>query len=536
MKSSFRKSIYWQATLWLGVFLTLAGFSAGFISGQWSSPVVLALCLVGVLILFAGFIVQAAQPQFWQQRSTQTGANALVSVFALLLILGVFNLAATQKPLRFDFTENQRYSLSEQSKQVVATLNKPAKLWIFDELQSEENRNLLENYKQLSQNQFSYEFVDPREQPGVAQKFGVTSFGEVYLEVENQPQRLQTLQNQGDSQSGLSESILTNALARVNTGQSDSVYFLQGHEEYALNEISEATERLQERGFVSSPLNLAENLKQQTGIPDDAAVVIIAGAQKPLFEPEVSALDDYLNQGGNALFLIDPRTDPGLNTLLNRWGVALDPGLIIDGTGGVAQVDQATGGLVGFGPTAPLVNTYGDHPITADFGNNNSFYPFSRAIVLTSVEGIQSTELLSTNEQSWAEKNIEQDLVFNPEEDLKGPLTLVAALTRPLENQPSESSAPDSTPPKESRLVVIGNSTFATNGLFSQQLNGDVLTNSVLWLSQREGEVLSINPKDPTNRRIQLQTVQARWVVWLSLIIMPLVGFGLGGFIWWKRR
>ena len=133
MKSSFRKSIYWQATLWLGVFLTLAGFSSGFISGQWSSPVVLALCLVGVLILFAGFIVQAAQPQFWQQRSTQTGANALVSVFALLLILGVFNLAATQKPLRFDFTENQRYSLSEQSKQVVATLNKPAKLWIFDE-------------------------------------------------------------------------------------------------------------------------------------------------------------------------------------------------------------------------------------------------------------------------------------------------------------------------------------------------------------------------------------------------------------------
>ena len=247
-----------------------------------------------------------------------------------------------------------------------------------------------------------------------------------------------------------------------------------------------------------------------------AASDTVTTSQKGYLQNEFSALRTEINR-------------IGANTKWNERN-------LLDGTGGVAQVDQATGGLVGFGPTAPLVNTYGDHPITADFGNNNSFYPFSRAIVLTSVEGIQSTELLSTNEQSWAEKNIEQDLVFNPEEDLKGPLTLGAALTRPLENQPSESSAPDSTPPKESRLVVIGNSTFATNGLFSQQLNGDVLTNSVLWLSQREGEVLSINPKDPTNRRIQLQTVQARWVVWLSLIIMPLVGFGLGGFIWWKRR
>lgn len=101
---------------------------------------------------------------------------------------------------------------------------------------------------------------------------------------------------------------------------------------------------------------------------------------------------------------------------------------------------------------------------------------------------------------------------------------------------------PESTAPtaeenaQESRLVVIGNSSFATNGLFAQQLNGDVFTNSIIWLSQREGEVLSISPKDPTNRRIQLQAAQARWVIWLSLIILPLIGFGLGALIWWKRR
>jgi ABC-type uncharacterized transport system involved in gliding motility auxiliary subunit len=165
---------------------------------------------------------------------------------------------------------------------------------------------------------------------------------------------------------------------------------------------------------------------------------------------------------------------------------------------------------------------------------------------LNDVAGVTSTELLSTNDQSWAEKQIEEQLKFDPNQDLKGPLVLGVALSRPVaspEEKPeanAEAATPEETEPeeegKESRLVVIGNSSFATNGLFSQQLNGDVFTNSIIWLSQREGEVLSISPKDPTNRRIQLQAAQARWVIWLSLIILPLTGFGLGGFIWWKRR
>ncbi|MEY2976544.1 MAG: hypothetical protein RLZZ435_681 [Cyanobacteriota bacterium] len=542
-RQSSQKSLYWQLTLWLGAFLTLAGFSAGFIIGQWSNPIVLGVLLFGTFILCAGIIARTAQPQFWQQRSTQAGANALLSVIAVVLILGVINIVAVQKTARFDFTENQRYSLSPQSQEVVANLQEPVKLWIFDEAQSDANRNLLDNYQRISNDRFSYEFVDPREQPSLAQKFGVQNFGEVYLEVNNQPQRLQTLQGGAQSQGALSESALTNALARVNTGQSDTVYFLQGHGEYALTEISQATDRLQERGFVSSPLNLAQTLTQGQDIPPDAAVVVVAGPQRPLFEQETASLATYLAQGGNALLLIDPRIDAGMDPLLKPWGVTLDPGLVIDGGGGVAQVDQSTGGLVGFGPTAPLINTYGSHPITQDFGNGNSFYPFSRAIVLDSVDGVNATEILSTNDASWAETNIEEDLKFDPGQDLEGPLVLGVALDRPVAEPPAEENTPetDQTPPSEernpeSRLVVIGNSSFATNGLFQQQLNGDVFTNAVVWLSQREGEVLSISPKDPTNRRIQLQTVEARWVIWLSLIMLPLTGFGLGGFLWWKRR
>jgi ABC-type uncharacterized transport system involved in gliding motility auxiliary subunit len=113
------------------------------------------------------------------------------------------------------------------------------------------------------------------------------------------------------------------------------------------------------------------------------------------------------------------------------------------------------------------------------------------------------------------------------------------------ENQASPTPTATATPPteqkseqpaKESRLVVIGNSDFATNNIFQQQLNGDVFLNSVTWLSQQDQQPLSIRPKEPKNRRITLSTSQANLLTVLSLAVLPLLGFVAAVFMWWKRR
>ncbi|MBG1261472.1 ABC transporter, partial [Nostoc sp. BAE] len=105
---------------------------------------------------------------------------------------------------------------------------------------------------------------------------------------------------------------------------------------------------------------------------------------------------------------------------------------------------------------------------------------------------------------------------------------------------PAPSAPPTPTPSSqtatESRLVVLGNSEFATDGLFQQQLNGDVFLNSVTWLSQQEKQPLSIRPKEPKNRRITLTTTQANLLILSSLLVLPLIGFAIAVIIWWKRR
>jgi len=85
-------------------------------------------------------------------------------------------------------------------------------------------------------------------------------------------------------------------------------------------------------------------------------------------------------------------------------------------------------------------------------------------------------------------------------------------------------------------MVVLGNSDFATDGLFGQQLNGDVFFNSVTWLSQQDQQLLSIRPKEAKNRRINLTTMQASLLALLSLLVLPLVGLITAGVLWWQRK
>ena len=88
----------------------------------------------------------------------------------------------------------------------------------------------------------------------------------------------------------------------------------------------------------------------------------------------------------------------------------------------------------------------------------------------------------------------------------------------------------------ESRLIVIGNSSFTTNGWFDQQLNRDVFLNSVSWLSNRDEQTLSIGPREQKNRRINLTGLQGGLLGWTALFIMPLLGLTTAGILWWQRR
>jgi ABC-type uncharacterized transport system involved in gliding motility auxiliary subunit len=97
-------------------------------------------------------------------------------------------------------------------------------------------------------------------------------------------------------------------------------------------------------------------------------------------------------------------------------------------------------------------------------------------------------------------------------------------------------AAPAEQTDTESRLVVIGNSGFATDGAFNQQLNGDLFLNAVNWLGQQADATLSIGPKTVTDRRLQMTGQQAWGLGIFSILVLPLTGLALAILMALRRR
>ncbi|BAU04265.1 ABC transporter [Fischerella thermalis CCMEE 5330] len=533
MKSIPRKKL-WKYLIWPGLFLVAAGLTIGLVSDSWGT-VPLAFIIVGAIVIGVWLIWQSQESKWWGRRSTQASTNALAATLAVLVILGLINFLANRYEVRVDLTETQLFTLAPESKQLVQNLKQPVKVWVFDVAQNSQDRELLENYQKQNSN-FKFEYVDPQARPGLTEKFGVKDYGEVYLESGKKRQLVQVV-NVNDR---LSEIRLTNSLQQITSTSTAKVYFLQGHGERSLSPgegaISQAVQALGNKSYTTAPLNLVE----KSTVPSDANVVVVAGPKRELFATEVKALQNYLNQGGNLVLMIDQGTDPKLDNLLKEWGVKLDNRLAVDVSGNVA-----------LGPAVPIVTNYGEHPITKDFANGISFYRLARPVDTTPVPGIESTKLLLTKPypNTWAESDLNsENLEFNEGKDLKGPLTLGVALKRKLPaatqatpsptptTSPTPSPTPSNPTANESRMVVLGDSDFATDGSFTQQLNGDVFLNSVNWSSQQDSQPLSIRPKEPKNRRINLTASQAGILALSSLLVLPLIGFAVAVILWWLRR
>lgn len=531
MKSITGYGRYLKYLALLGLAIATAGFVAGVVSGWQWLPVGLLIGGIGLMLLGLAFSGSSAQGQFWQRRSTEAGTNALVATIAVLVILGLINFLAVRYAPRVDITENQLFTLAPQTQEVVADLQQPVKVLIFDTTQNPQDRQLLETYQRQGSN-FSFEYVDPYANPRLTQTFEATRPGMVFMQVGEDRQFLQDV----TPNQRLSERTLTNALDRLNSDRSLTVYFTTGHREFTIDGtetgFSQAAQALEEKNYAVNTLNLLD-----TGtVPEDASVVVVAGPAEEFFDSEVTALNQYLDQAGSLMLLIDPRTNPRLGAVLDPWGVTLDDRVVLDTSG--------SGQLIGLGPAVPLVTDYGDHPITRDFSNGRSFYPLARPVNVEAVPGVIATPILRTNDQSRAEAiSAEGELQFDPNAPPNGPFTLGVALSQSV--APSDSTSNDDAQAEddatadegpEARMVVIGNASFATDGLFDQQLNGDVFLNSVTWLGQQDDAALSIRPKEVTDRRIAMTVQQQIGLGVFSLLVLPLVGFALAVVMWLRRR
>lgn len=503
----------------LGLLLLLLGLAIG-VGTSWGIPsyIVLGFGVVGV-----GFWLLTHQGQvqaFLGLRSTQTNANILVNVTAVVAILVVLNVLGSRFEGKLDVTSEGLFSLAPQTQQIVRGLTEPVKISVVATEAPANIRPQLEQYQRLNPQKISFEFVDPVRSPATAQALGITQNNVLVVQSGS---RKQTVPVAVDL-----ESQLTPAILKVSRTTELRAYFVTGHGEPSLTGeggvgLLTVSQALAAEGYTAKPLNLVD-----TAIPGDADVITIAGPQRPYLPAEVEKLKTYLEQGGRLLLLLNPRlqrdggdSQLGLGPLLSAWGIQADDNVVVD----ISEAGQ----VLGTGPSVALVTNYGSHPITRDLVRQNllTFFPLARSLTQTEVEGVTATQLLVTSPRSWGEVDPIQDsttqIRFDPNRDKQGPLSLGYALSRKGESG------------REARLVVIGNSSFILDGNFRQFGNGDLFLNSLNWLTEQDQQI-SVRPKEPTNRRFSLTGQSLIWLTVVAVFTLPMIAVASGVLIWWQRR
>jgi ABC-type uncharacterized transport system involved in gliding motility auxiliary subunit len=450
-------------------------------------------------------------------RQTRYAAYATVYILVILAVLVAANYLANRYNKTYDATANKRFTLSDQTAKVIREAKDDVRITYWNKSTNfQQGQDLLDRYANLSR-KVHVQYVDPFKSPQMARSAGIKNVGTATIDIGPKHEEAKTFDEEG----------VTGAVVRALKGGQRTVCFVQGDGEHQIddtdqNGISQLKTLLEHDNYASKSISLL----QKAGIPPDCTVVVVAGPTSDYAQPEIDALKTLVQDGGRALFLLDPplkvrgrevADNAPLSDLLATWGVTPQKVLVLD--------ENPIGQLAGLGPEVPLVMNYESQPIVAPMKGTATGFPLARALDTKGTGKTTVDKLFSSSDGSFATTNLGPGPISaDPKTSKPGPFTLAAAGTYNT-GQPN----------KQGRFVVVGNSGWAANGFIRFNGNRDLALNMMNWLSSDE-DLISIRPKEQDDRRITVNQSQMRLIRSVSQFGLPLIVIVAGIAVWWRRR
>ena len=450
-------------------------------------------------------------------RQTKYAAYATVYVIVILAIIVVANVLADRYNKSYDSTANKRYSLSDQTAKIVKGLKQPVTITYYDRTSRlQQGKDLLDRYANLSP-RVHIDYVDPDKNPQAARAAGITKYGTSIVQIGTKKEEAKSV----------TEQEITGAIIRDLKTNTRTVCFVAGSGEHQIDDTerdgySHLKDTLGKDDYATKSISLLE----KADIPADCTVVVVGGPRSDYLQPAVDAIKKYVEQGGRALFLLDPPLKIGrsptadndaLTNLLQSWGVSVDKDLLLD--------LNPVGQLAGLGPQVVLVSSYDSHPIVNDMKGTATGFPLSRSLTIKNTDKTNVQKLFESSDSSLATTELNSPSINpNDPKNKKGPMTIAAAGTYTTGKENSEG-----------RFVVVGSSSWAANSFISFNGNSDLALNMMNWLSSDE-DLISIRPKEQEDRKITMTRAQLNWVRISSQFLLPAALFLVGLSVWWRRR
>ena len=235
--------------------------------------------------------------QITPRTQLQSRLTSIVLTLLIVTLAGLVGWLSVRYTVEFDWTRSGRHTLSEASKQVLAKMDGPIKITAYSREDAglrDAVRKFIHRYQKIKPD-IELHFVNPDVVPDEVRSLGITSYNELLIHYQGRSQHVQP----GNEQE------FTNTLQRLARGSEYWVAFVEGHgERSALGEanfdLGMWGRQLKNRGFRAQPVNLA-NLQD---VPENTRVLVIAGPQVDLLPGEIKHILDFVDQGGNLLWLV----------------------------------------------------------------------------------------------------------------------------------------------------------------------------------------------------------------------------------------
>lgn len=435
----------------------------------------------------------------------------LVAVLLAALGISVFGyLIAHHYHVRLDLSEEKIYSLSPQTTGLLERLRgEDIHIYGFFKLESPSRpvlENLLEEYA-VHHPQLKVEIYDPDRAVAKTKEYQIDNYDTVVVEIKGR--RGKTRQ--------VSEEALTNLIASVSSPKANRIVFAAGYGGPALAEEKEKFGYgiLREK-LSNSNYEVKETVLLRDGLAKGDDLLVLGGPRVDILPEELKVIRDFLNRSGNLLVLADPVNEEegaALEQFLLEYGIVLGDNVIVD------KLSK----LFGADFLIPLITDYRPHPITQGF-RLACFFSIARSVTKAKnvPDGIDVTELAFTGAGSWAEtdlKNLSDGKTELSEKDVRGPVSVAVAASIK----------------GKGRILVIGDSDFATNSFLNLSGNKDFLLNSIAWLVGDENAI-SICPKIRKVTPLYLKETDQQYLFYVPVLGLPLLFLVSGAVVFFRRR
>ncbi len=459
----------------------------------------------------------------FRTRSFRVGGYSVAAGLIVLAVLIAVNMLMDALPTsktKLDATPSRLFTLSDQTKNVLKTLDKDVTFyWLCQEGYEDSSvKTLLDHYATAS-GHIKLEKLDPDVNPGLAEQYTTEFYNNSvlikcgertkyvsYMDIYVMDSDLYyTTGEQVWSFEG--ENVLTHGVYYVATDNLPKAYYLTGHGEKSFSE--EEVNSFTYENVELVPLSLVS----RAAVPEDADLLVCYLPTTDISGDEQKILKDYMTGGGKLLLVTAPLEErlENLEGIMATYGVTAVEGLVIEGS--ATNYSQYPYGLL------PQI---GEHEITAPVLGSNRYVlmPYSQGLKVTETGSTTTvvSQLLTTTDSSYSKVDLRATTIEKEAGDIDGPFAVGVAV---------EDAATGAQAVWYTSEYILQN----------YGANRDLFYNAVNWMCQQQ-ELIAIRGKDMTQQYLNMNETSAATMTWIVVGIIPLgyLAIGINTYIRRKRR